>query len=372
MKTLIKWPGGKQAELKVIREKVPSNIANYYEPFLGGGAVFFDLEENKVQKFYVNDKSSELINFYKCVKKQDKTFFKTLLSMDDAWKLLEDLVENNKDKIISIYTSYRSESQSKDETRKKIDGFIEDNKKTIEKVIEDSINLESELFLEELPKRIMQKITRMRNIEIKKEADLVDEDILGNVEAAIKGYFYTHIRFIYNNKDSYKIKKTMEGAMFFFIREYCYSSMFRYNADGEFNVPYGGISYNRKNFRGKIENLKNEKLVSRFDKTVFESVDFEDFFEDKELDNNDFIFLDPPYDTTFSTYSNNEFLDDDHVRLSNFCKNTKGKFMLIIKNTEFIYELYKDFNIESFDKKYTVSFKNRNDKNAEHLIITNY
>ena len=47
--------------------------------------------------------------------------------------------------------------------------------------------------------------------------------------------------------------------------------------------------------------------------------------------------------------------------------------LLIIKNTDFIYELYKDnFNITSFDKKYMVSFMNRNDRKAEHLIITNY
>ena len=55
-------------------------------------------------------------------------------------------------------------------------------------------------------------------------------------------------------------------------------------------------------------------------------------------------------------------------------KNTKAKFMLIIKNTDFIYNLYnvKGLYIKSFDKKYLVSIKNRNDTNVEHLIITNY
>ena len=46
--------------------------------------------------------------------------------------------------------------------------------------------------------------------------------------------------------------------------------------------------------------------------------------------------------------------------------------MLVIKNTDFIYNLYKKFNIKSFDKKYSVSLKNRNDRSVEHLIITNY
>ena len=48
--------------------------------------------------------------------------------------------------------------------------------------------------------------------------------------------------------------------------------------------------------------------------------------------------------------------------------------MLIIKNTNFILDLYsnKGLNIKIFDKKYLVSFMNRNDKDVEHLLITNY
>lgn len=48
--------------------------------------------------------------------------------------------------------------------------------------------------------------------------------------------------------------------------------------------------------------------------------------------------------------------------------------MLIIKNTDFIYKLYKEngFYIKKFDKRYLVSFMNRNDKDVEHLLITNY
>ena len=80
------------------------------------------------------------------------------------------------------------------------------------------------------------------------------------------------------------------------------------------------------------------------------------------------------YDTEFSTYAQNEFGKNDQIRLANFLKNTNAKFMLIIKNTDFIYNLYnvKGLYIKSFDKKYLVSIKNRNDKNVEHLIITNY
>ena len=54
--------------------------------------------------------------------------------------------------------------------------------------------------------------------------------------------------------------------------------------------------------------------------------------------------------------------------------NWKNNSVKKFKNTDFIYNLYntKEFNIKTFDKKYLVSFQNRNDKDVEHLLITNY
>ena len=47
--------------------------------------------------------------------------------------------------------------------------------------------------------------------------------------------------------------------------------------------------------------------------------------------------------------------------------------MLVIKKTDFIYDLYaEDFNVLSFDKQYTYNICNRNDREVKHLIITNY
>ena len=90
------------------------------------------------------------------------------------------------------------------------------------------------------------------------------------------------------------------------------------------------------------------------------------------LNENDFIFLDPPYDSEFSTYDNNSFDRNEQIRLRNYMKNTKAKWMLIIKKTDFIYDLYKEFNIYEYDKNYLVSFKNRNAKDVKHILITNY
>lgn len=56
----LKWAGGKEQELKYILPVIPS-FENYYEPFVGGGAVFFSVA---AQNKFINDKSSELFNLY--------------------------------------------------------------------------------------------------------------------------------------------------------------------------------------------------------------------------------------------------------------------------------------------------------------------
>lgn len=82
----------------------------------------------------------------------------------------------------------------------------------------------------------------------KARGNLSDKNILENMEAALKSAFYMHFRYLYNYRKELNISNEFASAMFYFIREYCYASMFRYNKEGKFNVPYGGMSYNRKDF----------------------------------------------------------------------------------------------------------------------------
>jgi len=63
--TLVKWPGGKRALLKHILPFVPSKFNRYYEPFVGGGALFFALHPSQA---VLADSNAELINCYKQVR----------------------------------------------------------------------------------------------------------------------------------------------------------------------------------------------------------------------------------------------------------------------------------------------------------------
>lgn len=65
MKPFIKWAGGKTQLLKVLRVLMPQSYNTYYEPFLGGGALLFDVLPEVA---YVNDINKDLINTYNQVK----------------------------------------------------------------------------------------------------------------------------------------------------------------------------------------------------------------------------------------------------------------------------------------------------------------
>lgn len=65
----IKWVGGKTQLLPEIRKKYPSHIEKYCEPFVGGGAVLFDiLSFFNPEEVLINDINPELINTYRRVK----------------------------------------------------------------------------------------------------------------------------------------------------------------------------------------------------------------------------------------------------------------------------------------------------------------
>src|SRR5690606_10345526 len=128
---------------------------------------------------------------------------------------------------------------------------------------------------------------------------LPPSDVVENFESALKSAFYTHIRHLYNFKEKYQFKESFQVALFFFIRNYAYSGMFRYNKAGQFNVPYGGIGYNSKSLSKKLEYFKSPALNRHLTSTSYHSSDFEDFLNCYTLTANDFLFLDPPYDTEF-------------------------------------------------------------------------
>lgn len=175
---------------------------------------------------------------------------------------------------------------------------------------------------------------------------------------------YYNLRNMFNHKSECEY---LDAVVYFFINKTAYSGMIRYNANGEYNVPFGRY----KNFNTKLITDKHYELLKR---TQIYNRDYSEIFDMAEHD--DFIFLDPPYDCIFSDYGNETYKDgfgeDEHRRLANDFVNLPCKALLVIGKTALTKELYGKYIVEEYDKSYAVNIRNRFKADAKHIIVTNY
>lgn len=78
MHPFAKWAGGKTQILSKIKELMPEEYNNYFEPFVGGGALLFEIAPTSA---YINDSNSELMCVYNCFK-NDEDFYSLLEELD--------------------------------------------------------------------------------------------------------------------------------------------------------------------------------------------------------------------------------------------------------------------------------------------------
>ena len=68
-KPFVKWAGGKRSIIDKLINLVPEDFKTYYEPFVGGGAMLYELQPKKA---VINDYNTELMNVYECIKDENK------------------------------------------------------------------------------------------------------------------------------------------------------------------------------------------------------------------------------------------------------------------------------------------------------------
>lgn len=354
---LVKWAGGKQRELTVLSDHFPSFFDCYYEPFFGGGAVFFALQPEKA---VINDTCEELMLLYRCIAQQDKTLFHFLDSLFTIWEDLETIVLT-----LVNRCSFRPFSAFSF-----VSYFFEVGGPVLFQ-LEFLLPGAKEMFEMLLVKEGKRRGDDFADVFWKEEREPKEH----LVETTLKTVFYTTIRKFLNEQRK-QFAPGVAAGLFFFIRELCYSSMFRYNRKGEFNIPYGGYCYNRKNMRVKLDRMKTPKIQQLFARTELYCDDFEYLLRVRQPPNGrDFLFLDPPYDSAFSTYAQQPFTLNDHKRLAKYLHTVcPCRFLLVVKETPEIAALYNypDVTVSRFEKTYQVNIQSRNEREAIHLLITNY
>lgn len=120
------------------------------------------------------------------------------------------------------------------------------------------------------------------------------------------------------------------AALFYFLNRTGYNGLCRFNGKGEFNVPFGRhktITYARA-FPAFGEALAD------WDFTVGD-------FAGIPLEQDDFVYADPPYDVEFTAYSRGGFSWDDQVRVAEWLATHRGPVVLVNQSTPRIDALYR-------------------------------
>jgi DNA adenine methylase len=299
------------------------------------------------------------------------------LQYADAWDEAGELAKELSVNLLPLFKSFIAGDVEAGVVKSSVQTSLQSSYFNIALVLfEPAFILDASGFVKKLNASIIDKFKRVKAITVKEDKSFNDDQLVDHIETAIKSGLYLFLRELTNLQFNGQLQMSEEkaAANWYFVREFCYASMFRYNSKGGFNIPYGGIAYNRKNFRAKVENIFADEVQELFKNTRFYNFDFSTFLEKTKPGKNDFIFLDPPYDSEFSEYDQNAFTRDDQVRLRDVLLGTSAKWMLVIKETDFIRELYTKSGIRfmEFDKTYTYNVRGRNNRGTRHLIIVNY
>ena len=215
--------------------------------------------------------------------------------------------------------------------------------------------------------------------ELINELDKKEKNFIALNDEERQNYFYD-IRAEYN---SYKLNDKLDvkrASEFIFLNRTCFNGLYRVNKDGKFNVPCGKYKNpticDSNNLRNLSELIKN---------VIFEYGDYRK--SEKYVNNNTFIYFDPPYrplsaTSGFTSYTKEDFNDDNQKELANYfykldLKN--AKLMLsnsnpknVNKDDNFFENIYKGFVINEVSAKRMINSNAKGRGEISELLITNY
>ena len=208
---------------------------------------------------------------------------------------------------------------------------------------------------------------------IKEDADALIEHLSRHENTP--EYFY-RIRDLDRDKEAYAALSDVEKASrLLYLNKTCYNGLFRVNASGAFNSPYG--HYRRPN----IVNEQAIRGVSRY----FNACDITFFCGDfaavlEQVPKGGFVYLDPPYDpvsdtASFTGYNKGGFGREEQVRLKECCDalTARGvKFLLSNSATPFIRELYGSYRVSIVQARRAVNSVASRRGAIEEVLVRNY
>jgi DNA adenine methylase len=182
--------------------------------------------------------------------------------------------------------------------------------------------------------------------------------------------YYYWIRKTFNSLSNTERMSCKATAYFIFLNKTCFRGVYREGPNG-FNVPFG-------HYKNPLIYDEEHILIvsSLLQNVVFKIQPFEESF--KNIQEHDFVYLDPPYapenSTSFVGYTNDGFGTSFHTKLFELCSTITEiphvQFIMSNSNVEFVKKHFSDekYNISTLSCKRSINSKNPSAKTEEILI----
>ena len=201
-----------------------------------------------------------------------------------------------------------------------------------------------------------------------------------NGDEAKKEFFLT-ARTIFNEN---KLDDIERAKYLIFLNRTCFNGLYRVNAKGKFNVPFGRYLH---------PTICNEEVL-KADSQLLNQVEIVILNADYEQtlkyigDGLNFFYFDPPYrpldaTSSFNSYAKEEFNDDEQIRLHDYCArlNQMPNIKWMLSNSDcsarnpedtFFEKLYCDFNINRVQASRAINANPNKRGKLTELLIKNY
>lgn len=176
-------------------------------------------------------------------------------------------------------------------------------------------------------------------------------------------------------KKDYNSGKSNSTLHLYLLLIFGFNRMLRFNSKGEYNLPVGNVDFNKNT---------NIALNDYFDLTKqkniqFFNLDFLDFFKQMEFQEDDFVYLDPPYLITFSEY-NKLWNEETENRLLTFLEHLDNKNIKFAVSNVSHYKGKINHNFLEWSKRHNsfeiksnyISYHDNTNKDFKEVLITNY
>ena len=171
---------------------------------------------------------------------------------------------------------------------------------------------------------IAYKVIKERPKELVERLFALEQQYFAIATEELKKKFYLDVRKIFNEK---KLDEIDRAKYLIFLNRTCFNGLYRENAKGRFNVPFG------RNLHPSICNeetiLADSEILNRVDVTILNG-DFSETIHYLDDNGMNFVYFDPPYrplnaTSSFNSYVKEDFNDDEQKRLGNFAKEIGGR-----------------------------------------------